>query len=167
MITKSGWSAQTTAWQAWCRVAVPAGSGKIRIDANSLKNQLLAIDACIILKPSAVTATASKPRESSDVPSILKTINFSTLYRSAELRRSGIKKPPGSPHTTRGWFNFGHSETWSKSEFNSFNDAPSSFTMTDVGKTTKGACPACPQMIITNGQQQSSLCCNIFITIYW
>ena len=166
MITEFGWSAQTTAWQAWCRVAAPARSGMISADANSPKNQRLAIDACIILKPSAVTATASKPRESSDVISILKTINISALYRSAKSIRSGIKKPPGSPHTTRGWFNFGHSETWSKSEFNSFNDAPSSFTMTAVGKTTKGTCPACPQMIITNGQQQSSLCCYIYIAIY-
>ena len=83
MITKSGWSAQTTAWQAWCRVAVPAQSGKIRIDANSLKNQPLAIDACIILKPSAVTATASKPRESSDVLSNLKTINFRSYLKNA------------------------------------------------------------------------------------
>ena len=83
MITKSGWSAQTTAWQAWCRVAVPARSGKIRIDANLLKNQPLAIDACIILKPSAVTATASKPKERSNVLSIPKTISFKSYLKNA------------------------------------------------------------------------------------
>jgi hypothetical protein len=37
--------------------------------------------------------------------------------------------------------------------------------MADVGKATKGACPACPQMIITNGQQQSSLC-YIYLSQY-
>lgn len=31
-----------------------------------------------------------------------------------------IKKPPGSPHTTRGWFNYSHSETI-KSQFNSIS----------------------------------------------
>jgi hypothetical protein len=38
--------------------------------------------------------------------------------------------------------------------------------MTVSGKSMQWFCPACPQMIITNGQQQSSLCCYIYIAIY-
>ena len=92
-IAKSGWSAQITAWQAWCRVAVPAGSGMIRINANLLKNQPSAIDACIILKLSTVTATARRPRESSDVPLIPKRISASALYRFAKSWISALKNP--------------------------------------------------------------------------
>ena len=96
-ITKSGWTAWTTARQAWCRFAVQARAGMIRIDANSLKNQQLAIDACIILKPSAVTVTASRPRESSDVPPISKEISFNAFYRSAESWLSDIKRSAINP----------------------------------------------------------------------
>lgn len=83
MISQTGWSARTIVWQAWCRVAAQARSGMTRIDANSLKNLPLAIDACIILKPLAVTATASKPTERSDVPSRLKRINFRSYIKNA------------------------------------------------------------------------------------
>jgi hypothetical protein len=37
-------------------------------------------------------------------------------------------------------------------------DAQSPFTMTILGKVKHKPCPACPQMIITNGQQQSLTC---------
>jgi hypothetical protein len=76
---------------------VQARAGMIRIDANSLKNQQLAIDACIILKPSAVTVTASRPRESSDVPPISKEISFNAFYRSAESWLSDIKRSAINP----------------------------------------------------------------------
>ena len=145
---------------------MPASSGKIRGDANSLKNQPLAIDACIISKPLAVIATVRRPNGNSDTALIPKRMIASGFYKFIKSWISDIKKPPGSPHTTRGCFNCGHSETRSKSELNAYNDAPSSFAMANLGKTTWEACPACPQMIITNGQQQSSLCCYIFITIY-
>jgi hypothetical protein len=60
----------------------------IKVDANSLKNQPLAIDACIILKPLAVTVTASKPKGRSDVPSIPKRISFSVLFYIDHLNRN-------------------------------------------------------------------------------
>ena len=83
-ITKPGWNASTTAWQVWCRAAARARSGMTRVSANSLKNQPSAIDACIILKPSADTVTARRPRESSGVPTVPMQIRFSALYPSAK-----------------------------------------------------------------------------------
>jgi hypothetical protein len=69
------------------------------------------------------------------------------------------KKPPGGPHTARGRFNYGHNETVSQTEFNNnrFYNALQLLTMTISGKSFRWIRPACPQMIITNGQQQSSL----------
>jgi len=67
------------------------------------------------------------------------------------------KKPPGSPQTARGYFYCGHNAT-SQTEINKnrFYKASSLLVMTVSGKSLQWFCPACPQMITTNGQQQSS-----------
>ena len=80
---KLGWGVWTIAWQAWCRAAVQARFGMINKDANSPKNQQSAIDACIILKPSAVTVTANRPRESLEILLKSKWNSFSACLRIA------------------------------------------------------------------------------------
>ena len=72
---------------------MPASSGKIRGDANSLKNQPLAIDACIISKPSAVIATVRRPNGNSDTALIPKRMIASGFYEFTKHGYQTLKNP--------------------------------------------------------------------------
>jgi hypothetical protein len=120
--------------------------------------------------------TASRPRESSEIPPISKRISLSAFNRSTQSCLSDVRPIDSSPcdelKNPRAALTLPGGDLMvaivKHDQYpNSTQTASSLSTMAHMGKTTDGFCPACPQMIITNGQQQSLLCWYISITIYW